>query len=154
MLLARYFLYVGGALLALLLIVSTELPQAPVAPSTNSTADMPAIRINSDRKWPAKVVLDTNVPTIVPAQTVSNTVNIEAPVAIAQVAPPTAPREALAQLAPSDLKKANVRKLEPKLRQRHKVARRHFYPRPIYPRPMMVAQQRPFGFGFFGSRIW
>lgn len=145
MLLARYFIYVGGALLALLLIVSAELPQAPVAPGTDSAADMPAIRINSDRKWPAKVVLDTNVPTIVPTQTASNTMVVKPPVAVAQAAP----REALAQLTPSDLKKASVRKPEPK-RQRHKIARRR-----IYPPPMMVAQQRPpFGFGFFGSRIW
>jgi hypothetical protein len=147
--LARFFLYVGGALLALLLIVSAELPQAPVSPSTNSAADMPAIRINSDRKWPAKVVFDTNVPTIVPTQTASNTVDAKVPAATAQVAPPAAPREALAQLTPSDLKKTGLRKPEPKLRQRHKVARRR-----IYPPPMMVAQQRPFGFGFFGSRIW
>jgi len=150
MLLARYFLYVGGALLALLLVVSAELPQAPVTPSTDSAADMPAIRINSDRKWPAKVVLDTNAPTIVPTQTASNTIDVKAPVVAAQVAPQAAAREALAQLAPSDLKKTSIRKPEPKLRQRHKVARRH-----IYPPPMMVAQQRPpFGFGFFGSRIW
>ena len=148
MLLARYFLYVGGALLALLLIVSAELPQAPVAPSTNSATDMPAIRINSDRKWPAKVVLDTNVPTIVPTQTASNALIAKASAVTAQVAPQTAPREALAQLTPSDVKKAGIRKPEPK-RPRHKVARRR-----IYPPPMMMAQQRPFGFGFFGSRIW
>ena len=151
MLLARYFLYVGGALLALLLIVSAELPQAPVAPGTNSAGDLPAIRINSDRKWPAKVVFDTNAPTIAPTQIASNTTDVKAPVATAQVAPNPAPREALAQLAPSDLKKASVRKSESKLRQRRKIiaARRR-----MYPRPMMVAQQPQFGFGFFGSRIW
>ena len=151
MLLARYFLYMGGALLALLLLVSAELPKAPVVSSTDSAADLPAIRINSDRKWPSKVVFDTNAPTIVPTQIASNASDVKAPVATAQVAPKAAPREALAQLAPSDLKKAGVRKLEPKLRQRHKVyaARRR-----MYPRPMMVAQQPQFGFGFFGSRIW
>lgn len=149
MLLARYFLYVGGALLALLLIVNAELPQAPVAPSTNAAADLPAIRINSDRKWPAKVVLDTSTPSIVPTQTASNTIDVKVPAATAQVAPQAAPREALAQLTPSDLKKASLRKPEPKLRQRHKVARRR-----VYSPPMMVAQQRPFGFGFFDSRVW
>jgi hypothetical protein len=156
MLLARYFLYVGGALLALLLIVSAELPRTPVAPSTNSAADMPEIRINSDRKWPAKVVFDTSVPTIVPTQVASNTTNVKAPVATAQVAssqigPKATPREALAQLTPSDLKKTSVRRPEPRLRQRRKVfvARRR-----MYQPPMMVAQQPPFGFGFFGNRIW
>lgn len=149
MFLARYFLYVGGALLALLLIVSAELPQPPVTSSANSAAELPAIRINSDRKWPAKVVFDTSAPTIVPTQVASNTADAKPAPAAAQVASTPAPREALAQLAPSDLKKASVRKSESKLRQRHKVARRR-----MYPRPMMVAQQPQYGFGFFGSRIW
>jgi len=149
MFLARYFLYVGGALLALLLIVSAELPQPPVTSSANSAAELPAIRINSDRKWPAKVVFDTSAPTIVPTQVASNTADAKPAAATAQVASTPAPREALAQLAPSDLKKASARKSESKLRQRHKVARRR-----MYPRPMMVAQQPQYGFGFFGSRIW
>jgi hypothetical protein len=149
MFLARYFLYVGGALLALLLIVSAELPQQPATPNTNSAADLPAIRINSDRKWPAKVVFDTSAPTIVPTKVASNAADVKAPAATVQVASTSAPREALAQLAPSDIKKASARKSESKLRQRHKVARRR-----MYPQPMMVAQQPQFGFGFFGSRIW
>jgi hypothetical protein len=149
MLLARYFVYVGGTLLALLFIVSAELPQAPVAPSTNSAVDLPAIRINSDRKWPAKVVFDTSAPTIVPPQLASNAADLMPPVAAAQVAPKAPPREAFAQLASPDLKKTGVKKPEPKLRQKHKVARRY-----VSPQPMMVAQQRQFGFGFFGSRIW
>jgi hypothetical protein len=145
MLLARYFLYVGGALLALLLIVTAELPQAPVAQGVNTAADLPAIRINSDRKWPAKVVFDTSAPIIVPPQTASIAAEVM-PAAIAQAAPP---REAFAQLAPSDLKNSSARKPEPKLRQKRKIARRR-----MSPPPMMVAQQPPFGFGFFGSRIW
>ena len=149
MLLARYFLYVGGALLALLLIVSAELPQGAVVPGASSADDLPAIRINSDRKWPAKVVLDTSTPTIVPTEIASNAADAKVPVPVAQVAPKPAPREALAQLVPSDLKKVAVKRPEPKLRQRHKVARRY-----INPSPMMMAQQPQFGFGFFGSRIW
>jgi hypothetical protein len=148
MLLARYFLYVGGALLAVLLIVSAVLPQAPVVPSTNTSADLPAIRINSDRKWPAKVVFDTSASTVVPTQIASNVAAVREPVAVAQPAPAT-PREAFAQLAPPDLKKSGVRKSESKLHQRHKVARRR-----MGPPPMMMAQQPQYGFGFFGSRIW
>jgi hypothetical protein len=129
--------------------VSAELPQPPVTSSANSAAELPAIRINSDRKWPAKVVFDTSAPTIVPTQVASNTADAKPATATAQVASTPAPREALAQLAPSDLKKASARKSESKLRQRHKVARRR-----MYPRPMMVAQQPQYGFGFFGSRIW
>ena len=149
MLLARYFLYVGGALLALLLIVSAMVPQAPVAPSTNTAGDLPAIRINSDRKWPAKVVFDTSAPTIVPPQLASNAADVKAPPVPTQVASTAAPSEAFAQLAPSDLKKSSVRKSEPKPHQKRKVARR-YVPQPR----MMMAQQPQFGFGFFGSRIW
>jgi hypothetical protein len=155
MLLARYFLYVGGALLALLLVVSAELPQTDAVPSTNSASDVPAIRINSDRKWPAKVVFDTTAPTIAPTQLASTTSDVQPPAPAAQiasneVAPKAAPREALAQLAPSDLKKASVRRLEARSRQKHvRVARRR-----LYPPPMMMAQQPQFGFGFFGSRVW
>jgi hypothetical protein len=148
MLLARYFLYVGGALLALLLMVSAMVPQAPVAPGVNSASDLPAIRINSDRKWPAKVVFDTSAPTIVPAQLASNAADVKPPPAPTQVASVT-PSEAFAQLAPSDLKKSGVRKSEPKLHQKRKVARRY-----VGPPRMMMAQQPQFGFGFFGSRIW
>jgi hypothetical protein len=149
MLLARYFLYVGGALLALLLVVSAVLPQAPVAPGVNSAADLPAIRINSDRKWPAKVVFDTSAPTIVPAQLAGNAADVKAPPAPTQVASTVAPSEAFAQLEPSDLKKSGVRKSEPKLHQKRKIARRY-----VGPPRMMMAQQPQFGFGFFGSRIW
>ncbi len=154
MFLARYFLYVGGALLALLLVVSAELPQTQVAPSTNTAAELPTIRINSDRKWPAKVVFDTSAPTIVPTQTASNVV--EAPPPAPEVAAKAPPREAFAQLASSDVKNSSVRKPEPKLRQRRKIVRRHVSPPMMGPRRMMVAQQPPFGFGFgfFGSRIW
>jgi hypothetical protein len=148
MLLARYFLYVGGALLALLFIVGAVLPQAPVAPGANSAADLPAIRINSDRKWPAKVIFDTSAPTIVPPQ-LANAADIKAPPAPTQVALTEAPSEAFAQVVPSDLKKSGVKKSEPKLHQKRKVARRYMPP----PR-MMVAQQPQYGFGFFGSRIW
>jgi hypothetical protein len=147
MFLARYFLYVGGALLALLLIVSAELPQVSLAPSSNTAADLPAIRINSDRKWPAKVVFDTSAPTIVPTETASNAADVKAPVATAEVAPKATAREALAQLSPSDVKNSSIKK--PKQRQRRKIAKRR-----VYPQPMMVAQQPQFGFGFFGSRIW
>jgi hypothetical protein len=149
MLLARYFLYVGGALLALLLVVSSQLPQGPVVPSTTTSAtDMPSIRINSDRKWPAKVVFDTNAPTIVPNQLASNA-DVRAPAPPAQAATSAEPREALAQLSPSDLKKSGVKKLEPRLHQKRKMARRY-----VRPAPMMVAQQPQYGFGFFGNRIW
>jgi hypothetical protein len=148
MLLARYFLYVGGALLALLWIVGAELPKAPVAPIASASADLPSIRISSDRKWPAKVVFDTTAPTIVPTQAAASAAVAAVPVVTAQATPEVRAHEAYAQLAP-ELKKSGVKKPEPKLRQKHKVAKRY-----MNARPMMMAQQPQFGFGFFGSRIW
>jgi hypothetical protein len=65
--LARYFFLVGGVLLALLFVVDAVLPKLPVVDRTDT--DLPVIRIHSDRKWPERVVLDTSIPTIVPAPT-------------------------------------------------------------------------------------
>jgi hypothetical protein len=61
----RYFAFVGGALLALLLIVNWSLPPLN-AEAGPGGADHSAIRINSQQKWPAAVVFDTTMPTIVP----------------------------------------------------------------------------------------
>ena len=46
----RYFIFVGGALLALLFAANFALPQAPVAKGiVTSSNDVPPIRIRSDR---------------------------------------------------------------------------------------------------------
>ena len=60
--LARYFLCVGGVLLALLFMVSAELPKVPATQATNTVAELPMIRIHTDRKWPERVVFDTSIP--------------------------------------------------------------------------------------------
>src|SRR6267142_3656503 len=67
--LARYFLYVGGALLALLFFVDVYLPKFPVA--AKATANSPVIRILSDRKWPQRIVYDTSLPTQIAGTEVS-----------------------------------------------------------------------------------
>jgi hypothetical protein len=61
----RYFLYIGGVLLALLLIVDWWLPSLGSV-SDPSDVDRTTIRIHSAQKWPAAVVIDTTLPTIVP----------------------------------------------------------------------------------------
>ena len=64
---ARYFIFVGGALAALLLIAGWCLPTPPAMFVDQPPAlDRAIIRIKSDRKWPEKVVLDTSQPTIAP----------------------------------------------------------------------------------------
>jgi hypothetical protein len=154
MLVLRYFLYVGGALLALLLLCAAVMPTPPAGEGTVvSASDAPAIRIRSAQKWPDRVVLDTNAP-------------MPAPAKVAQAAPPaesragvkTAARDAYAQL-PSDATKpqvvAEAKKPDPKPVVKRKIARARVAPQP-YPQPyygypqypqgrMQVAQQPRFG---------
>jgi hypothetical protein len=63
---ARYFIFVGGTLAALLLIAGWCLPTPPAIFADQLAIDRAIIRIKSARKWPEKVVLDTSQPTITP----------------------------------------------------------------------------------------
>ena len=64
---ARYFIFVGGTLAALLFIPGWLLPERPAMFAVQSVAfDRAVIRIKSAHKWPEKVVLDTSQPTIAP----------------------------------------------------------------------------------------
>ena len=61
---ARYFIFVGGTLATLLLIAGWCLPAPPAMFANQLAIDRSIIRIKSARKWPEKVVLDTNQPTL------------------------------------------------------------------------------------------
>ena len=64
---ARYFVVVGSALAVLLLIAGWSLPELAASfPDRPDIIERAAIRIKSERKWPEKIVLDTNQPTIPP----------------------------------------------------------------------------------------
>jgi hypothetical protein len=150
MLVARYFLYVGAALFALLFVVSAELPSSPAVQAANTAPDV-TIRIRSERKWPERVVFDTNAPTIVsaPTQTASNAPAAAAPVQVAEVSTKvTTPRDAFAQLTPADLKKPEAKRV-----QKRKVAKRRVSPPTMLPPPTMLVAQRP-QFGLFANNIW
>ena len=138
--LSRYFLCVGGALLALLFIADPYLPKSPVADWGNSRSAF--IHIQSDQKWPERIVYDTSLPTIVAAQTA----NIEDKVAAPAIVASAAAREAFAQLTPSS-QLSDAKKREPKLQRQHKIAKRRAAP------PAYVAA-RQVQFGWFGNRIW
>ena len=138
--LARYLLYVGGALLALLFISDAYLPKLPVADRGNSRPAI--IHIHSDQKWPERIVYDTSLPTVVPAQIA----NIEAKVAAPEIVASTAEREAFAQLQPSS-QLTDAKKREPKLQRQRKIAKRRAAP------PALLAA-RQMQFGWFGNRIW
>ena len=63
--LARYFIFVGGTLAALLFVGNWCLPTPPPMFAVHQhDIDRTIIRIRSARKWPEKVDLDTSHPTI------------------------------------------------------------------------------------------
>jgi hypothetical protein len=87
--LLRYFIYVGGVLLALLFGVSFFIPEA--APVTEHDAAKPVIRIASVRAGPPRVDFDTSV------QAPINPVAI-LPKSAAPAQPRAPAREAMAQV--------------------------------------------------------
>ena len=63
---ARYFIFVGGALATLLLIAGWCLPTPPAMFANQLVIPRSVIRIKSAHKWPEKVILVTSQPTIAP----------------------------------------------------------------------------------------
>jgi len=169
MLVVRYFVYVGGALLALLLVCAAVLPKpSPTEGTVASANDVPAIRIQSDRKLPARVVFDTSAPMPAASTTVAQE---QAP-----IQPPAAEAAAAARLneafakAPSDedqtkQKQAVAEVKKPKSAVRRRIARArvappyavqyrygyngaygHYAPNGYGRQSVQVAQQPRFGF--------
>ena len=147
---ARYFLFVGGVLLALLLAIDALVPQQAVvtsqaAPSVNRTV----VRIRSDQKPLERVVYDTSLPTIVPPPVA--TAQVTAPVVAAASADAAAQarvRETFAQLVPAEAKKP-----EPQVQRKRKIAKsRPASPTQFAQPQMRVAQQSHLG--FFGGSNW
>jgi hypothetical protein len=145
--LARYFLYVFGVLLTLLFILDACLTKFPVM---ETHANLPVIRIHSDRKWPERIVFDTSLPTIVPAPTVIVEDRVPGPAMAADVSAKEREREAFALMQPSDtrrLQPSDPGKRELNRQRQRKIAKRHAMPRSV-----VVARQRQFG--WFGNMIW
>jgi hypothetical protein len=159
MLVMRYFMYVGGALLALLLACAAVLPKPqPADEAVASASDVPAIRINSQQKWPERVVLDTNAAMPAPAKVAQAAAPVEQQSASAKARV----REAFAQLPAGEAKEAaatEVKKPDPKPVVKRRVARArqtpqgygyqqgYAYQQGYYPQQrMQVAQQPRFGF--------
>jgi hypothetical protein len=147
---ARYFLFVGGVLLALLLAIDAIVPQQAVvasqaAPSVNKTV----VRIRSDQKLPERVVYDTSLPTIVPPTVTAQAVAPPVPaVASADASAQARARETFAQFVPPEAKKP-----EPQVQRKRKVVKSRPAPPMQFAQPQMrVAQQSHFG--FFGAPSW
>jgi len=141
---ARYFLWVGGALLAVLLIANWSLPGLPGAERTS--VNPPLIRIQSEQKWPKRIVYDTSHETVVPAPSARGQPGIGSPAAAAGVL--AAARDAFAEAPASDTGKAqsvDQKKPDAKPHAKRKVARRRA--------PVLMVERRP-QFGWFGPNYW
>jgi hypothetical protein len=142
---ARYFLFVGGVLLALLFALDAFVPQqVAVASNAASSIDKTVVRIRSDQKPPERVVYDTSLPTIVPPAVKTQIAAAPPPPA----ADPTAQvrvRDTFAQFVPSEARKIE-KQIEPQAPRKRKVAKSH----PA--QPLRLAQQQHFG--FFGNNTW
>jgi hypothetical protein len=149
---ARYFLFVGGVLLALLFVIGAYAPQPAVVTAANTDSDKPFIRINSERKWPEAVVFDTSHPPVVAAPAVTVAASVPAPTA--DIPANARVSEAYAQLQPSDLKQKPAQRpaaktAQAKLQPKRKVAKNRVGP------PMVLAAQQPqLRFGFFANSTW
>jgi hypothetical protein len=98
---ARYFMVVGSALAVLLLIAGWILPEPPERfPDRPEIIDRATIRIKSARKWPEKVVLDTNKPTMTPPVVMDPRVAQSSVPLPSDEAPGRSNLEAMAQLKP------------------------------------------------------
>jgi len=169
---ARYFLFVGGVLLALLFVVNAIVPQEDVAASNGLSSpdfDKTVVRIRSTQKLPERVVYDTNLPTIVPPQV--NAVAAAIPPAKDMTTAHSRVRDTFAQLGSAEGKKGQEAKPAEQQAQaqshasrKRRVARARLpsqfqQPRMAPPgmfQPFRMAQQQPRGFfgGFGGFGTW
>ena len=144
---ARYFLFVGGVLLALLFALDAFAPQqVAVASNSASSIDKTVVRIRSDQKPPERVVYDTSLPTIVPPAA-------KIQIAAAPVADLNAQarvRDTFAQFVPAEAKKL-AKQVEPQAPRKRKVVR---VAKVRSAQPMRFAQQQQQQqqhVGFFGN---
>lgn len=171
--LLRYFIFVGGSLLALLFVVNAAFPTEPLPGNlTSSGSDLPPVRIHSERKLPDRVVFDTSAvlpghtqpaPVVLAQAKSQPRVQVQAQSqpqalllpAVAQMSADARVREAFAQLPQEDdasqptmSDMATVVVPEPKMYPtRQPVKRKVAKPRNTHPM-MLVAQQPRFG-GFY-----
>jgi hypothetical protein len=138
----RYFLFVGGALLALLFAADYVVPPQAVATAHSAPSiDKTIVRIRSDQKPPERVVYDTSLPTIVPPVEKAQVAAAPVPPVATDVIAQARVRDTFAQFVPSEAKK-----LEPQIQRKRKVAKARSTP------PLRLAQQSQFG--FFGRNTW
>lgn len=138
---ARYFLFVGGALLALLFAIDAFAPKASADNTARATAgvDKSTLRIRSVQKWPERIVFDTTEPTIVP-QAATEQVALAGPEPAPEVSAKARVRETFAQFVPAQPK------ADAPVQRKRKIAKTRTS------QPMRFAQQQRYG--FFGTSTW
>jgi type IV secretory pathway VirB10-like protein len=143
--LARYFVFVGGALMALLFAFDLFSPKASADIGTQSAStgivDKATLRIRSDQKWPERIVFDTTQPTVVAkaaqAQAASAVqAELPGPAPAPEITPTARVRETFAQFVPVEPRKPEA------TAKKRKVAKSPG-------QPMRVARS-----GFFGTSTW
>ena len=141
-LVARYFLFVGGALMAVLVAFDAFAPKA-AANNTQQVAagvDKSTLRIQSNQKWPEKIVFDTTQPTIVPKAAPVQQAALPGPAPTPDMSAQARVRETFAQFVP----------VEPKADA--PAARNRKVAKPRTAKPMRFAQQQHYG--LFGPSTW
>lgn len=147
---ARYFMFVGGALLALLFLIDAYVPsQAVVASHAAPSIDRNVVRIHSDQKLPERVVYDTSLPTIVPPAAKVQVAAAPQPPVAGDMTAQARVRDTFAQFVP-----ASVKKPEPQVQRKRRVARSRANPPMQSAQPMQFAQQSHFGFFGGPSSTW
>jgi hypothetical protein len=147
--LLRYFVFVGGALLVLLFVSDAYFPKVP--DQVRADSELPVIRIHSDRKWPERIVFDTNRPTIVPAAAANTIASAQVPAVAGEASAQARVRDSFAQLQPPEQKRAQLtepKKPEKPVQRKRTIARRHVPP------PVMLVAQQPQQFSLFGNGTW
>ncbi len=139
---ARYFLVVGGALLALLFLIDAYVPsEAVVVSHAAPSIDRSTVRIHSHQKLPERVVYDTSLPTIVPPAPSVQVAAAPQPPVVSEVTALARVRDTFAQLVP-----AAAKKVDRPVHRKRRIARTRPGP------PMRIAQQSHFG--FFAGPGW
>jgi hypothetical protein len=150
----RYFVFVGSALLALLLVVNAYLPkpEAPVEQAAQTSFNHNQIRITSNRVADKPIIFDTTQPTIVPPPQVAQAVtSVETKIADARTGDAKTSdaktSDAMAQM--NSTSKPAVTKPKPKPR---KIARHEYPTRQYYQYPnRQTAWAQPMFPSLFGS---
>jgi hypothetical protein len=131
--LARYFLFVGGALMALLFAFDFFSPKAVAESGVQSTGtvDKSTLRIKSEQKWPERIVFDTTQPTIVPQAAPTVQAALPGPAPAPAFTPMARVRETFAQFTPepkkADAPAAKKRKIAKAPGQPLRIARYGFF---------------------------